>query len=173
MSEPFIGQIKNFAGNFAPRGWAFCEGQLLSVNQNQALFTILGTTYGGDGRTSFALPDLRGRVALHAGSGPGLTPRNLGARGGTQENVLSVAELPSHSHQMQASSAAASDKSPAGNLLAVSRRGDLYGNAAGPTTALANAAVASSGAGQSHANEMPFQCINYIIALEGIFPSRS
>jgi microcystin-dependent protein len=115
-----------FAGNFAPRGWALCDGQLLAISQNDALFSLLGTLYGGDGRTTFALPDLRGRVPIHAGSGPGLIPRNVGAKGGSEEVALSAAELPPHSHTLQGSTDLADSPNPEGRLVAASTTADLY-----------------------------------------------
>ncbi len=117
MSEPFVGEIRMFAGNFAPRGWAFCDGQLLAVSQNDALFSLLATVYGGDGRTTFGLPDLRGRIPIHAGTGPGLSPRRLGAKFGTEEETLTVNQLPSHSHTLQVSTAAATQNSPSGEFI--------------------------------------------------------
>jgi len=112
MSEPFVGEIRMFAGNFAPRGWAFCDGQLLAVSQNDALFSLLGTIYGGDGRTTFGLPDMRGRTPLHAGQGPGLSNRRLGAKAGAENVTLTVNQLPSHRHDWQATTALASSQSP-------------------------------------------------------------
>jgi microcystin-dependent protein len=171
MSEPFIGQIVMFAGNFAPRGWAFCDGQLLAISQYSALFSILGTTYGGDGRTTFALPDLRGRVAMHAGNGPGLSNRPLGTRGGAEEVTLNINQIPSHSHGLAASSAPAADTSPSGNLPAETRR-DAYVSGS-PNTTMATAAISNTGGSQAHTNVQPYTVVNYIIALQGIFPSRS
>jgi microcystin-dependent protein len=139
MSDAFIGSIVLFAGNFAPRGWAFCEGQLLPISNHQALFSILGTTYGGDGRTTFALPDLRGRVPLHPGNGMGLTARRLGETGGTESNHLTVAGV--HTHKE-----------------------------AGPDTVFSNVLKATSG---ELPNLPPFGCINFIICMEGVFPSRA
>lgn len=121
--EPFLGEIRWVPYNFAPRGWAFCDGQLLSISENTALFALIGTTFGGDGRTTFALPDLRGRVALHAGSGPGLTPRQLGQVGGQEQVTLTPGQMPAHSHPLNASSGAASEGSPAGNVLAATGDG--------------------------------------------------
>lgn len=170
MSEPFVGEIRMFAGNFAPRGWAYCDGQLLAVSQNDALFSLLGTIYGGDGRTTFGLPDLRGRVPIHAGSGPGLSPRRLGAKAGAEKVTLTVNQLPSHSHTWRASTSVAQNRSPTGNGLA-SPTGDLYGPATLATN-LGNSSITNTGGSRSHTNLMPFLCINFIIALFGIYPSR-
>ena len=170
MSEPFVGEIRMFAGNFAPRGWAFCDGQLLAVSQNDALFSLLGTIYGGDGRTTFGLPDLRGRIPIHAGSGPGLSPRNLGAKGGAKKVTLTVNQLPSHPHPLQASSASAISPQPQGNVPC--RAGaDMYSDDFSPVN-LSSSAVSSVGGSQSHTNLMPYLCIHFIIALFGIYPSR-
>lgn len=171
MSEPFIGQIVMFAGNFAPRGWAFCDGQLLPIAQYSALFSILGTTYGGDGRTTFALPDLRGRLPMHAGHGPGLSDRRLGARGGAENVTLTVSEIPSHNHTLGASNSPAADTAPGNNLLAENRRDAYVGGA--PNTTMNGAAIGNAGGSQPHNNMPPFLAVYYIIALQGIFPSRS
>ncbi len=171
MSEPFVGEIRMFAGNFAPRGWAFCDGQLLAVSQNDALFSLLGTIYGGDGRTTFGLPDLRGRIPIHAGSGPGLSPRMLGAKFGTEEETLTVNQLPSHSHPMQALQQNAATPNASGNMLAQTPTVDLYITDP-PFEALNTNSVTAVGGSQSHINLMPFLCINFIIALFGIYPSR-
>jgi microcystin-dependent protein len=172
MSEPFVGEIRMFAGSFAPRGWAFCDGQLLAVSQNDALFSLLGTIYGGDGRTTFGLPDLRGRIPIHAGSGPGLSPRNLGAKGGQEEVTLTVNELASHTHAIKASTAAGTQNNPAGEFLGASPNVRLYRPAA-PSVPLNAASISSLGGSQSHGNLMPFLCVNFIIALFGIYPSRN
>ena len=157
--DPFIGQIILFAGNFAPRGWALCDGQLLPIAQNQALFSILGTIYGGDGRTTFALPDLRGRAAVHAGNGPGLTPRPLGRKAGREAHT----EVPSHTHNI-AVGGEADRTTPAGNHLAEAAS---YSAAAG-----AGSLGGVGSTGQSSVDHMPpFQVVNYIIALQGVFPS--
>ena len=170
MSEPFVGEVRMFAGNFAPRGWAFCDGQLLAVSQNDALFSLLGTIYGGDGRTTFGLPDLRGRIPIHAGSGPGLSPRRLGAKAGSENETLTVNQLPSHTHTWKATTAIAQNRSPGSNALA-SPTGDLYAAVANQTS-LRSAAISNVGGSRSHSNLMPYLCINYIIALFGIYPSR-
>jgi len=170
MSEPFVGEVRMFAGNFAPRGWAFCDGQLLAVSQNDALFSLFGTIYGGDGRTTFGLPDLRGRIPIHAGTGPGLSPRRLGAKGGAEKVTLTVNQLPSHSHPLQATSANASSRNPSG--LGLSRaQFDAYHEDLDPLT-LSNKSVTNVGGSRSHTNLQPFLCINYIVALFGIYPSR-
>lgn len=170
MSEPFVGEIRMFAGNFAPRGWAFCDGQLLAVSQNDALFSLLGTIYGGDGRTTFGLPDLRGRIPIHAGTGPGLSSRRLGAKAGGENETLTTNQLPSHSHQLVASSQPAADLQPSGNLLADTTV-DIYVQE-NPNTDMAAALVSNIGGSRSHTNLMPFLCIHFIIALFGIYPSR-
>jgi microcystin-dependent protein len=171
MSEPFVGEIRMFAGNFAPRGWAFCDGQLLAVSQNDALFSLLGTIYGGDGRTTFGLPDLRGRLPIHAGTGPGLSPRRLGSKGGAEKVTLTVNQLPSHTHPMQASIDAATTPNPENNVLAETLTTTPYIQD-NLTANLNTNAVTSVGGSQSHTNLMPFLCIHFIIALFGIYPSR-
>ncbi len=175
MSEPFVGEIRMFAGNFAPRGWAFCDGQLLAVSQNDALFSLLGTIYGGDGRTTFGLPDMRGRINLHAGSGPGLSDRRLGAKGGAENVTLTTNQLPSHNHGVPVTSAVTTDRNPTGKLLAqLDPSSALYESGNEFTDAqLSSAAVENTGGSRSHSNMMPFICINYIIALFGIYPSRN
>lgn len=172
MSEPFIGEIRMFAGTFAPRGWALCDGQLLAVSQNDALFSLFGTIYGGDGRTTFGLPDLRGRVPLHQGSGPGLSPRQIGSKGGAENVTLTINELPSHTHPMQATEEPADSPQPDGRLPARSTTVDLYIND-DPTVNLETSSTTSAGGSQSHANMMPFLCVNFIVALVGIYPSRN
>jgi len=172
MSEPFIAEIRIFAGNFAPRGWALCDGQLLPIAQNTALFSLVGTIYGGDGRTDFALPDLRGRAAMHAGSGPGLSPRQLGQSGGAATVTLTHAQLPGHSHSMSASPNPSESPNPAGNALGRSVGGSAYGDATN-LVPLADAAAAEEGGNQSHNNMQPFLTVNFIIALVGLFPPRN
>ena len=171
MSEPFVGEIRMFAGNFAPRGWAFCDGQLLAVSQNDALFSLLGTIYGGDGRTTFGLPDLRGRIPIHAGHGPGLSERRLGAKGGEEKVTLTVNQLPSHGHPFTATSAPSTDNNPQGKQVGESPSVDLYIEST-PTENLSSEAVSKVGGSRSHTNLMPFLCIHFIIALVGIYPSR-
>jgi microcystin-dependent protein len=160
-----------FAGNFAPRGWALCDGQLLAVSQNDALFSLLGTIYGGDGRTTFGLPDVRGRIPIHQGQGPGLSPRNLGSKGGAEKVTLTPTTLPSHTHAWDVANANAANRSPTGNGLAQALNTD-YCDDTPSFTPMASNMVANTGGSQSHDNLMPFQCINYIIALFGIYPSR-
>jgi microcystin-dependent protein len=163
-----------FAGNFAPRGWAFCDGQLLAVSSNDALFSLLGTTYGGDGRTTFGLPDLRGRLAMHAGSGPGLTPRQLGAKSGSEKVSLAAAQVGSHTHQGTATSDAADTGTPTNALLADTGSENLYRDLTTPS-AMAVGAIGNNppSGGVSHENRMPSLCINFIVALFGVFPSRN
>lgn len=171
--DPFLGEVILFAGNFAPRGWAFCDGQLLSIAQYSALFSLLGTIYGGDGRTSFALPDLRGRTPIHAGNGPGLSNRHLGSKGGQETVTLTINQIPAHSHRINAVSSAGNDASPLNNLLANTVGLDREYSNSSPDVQMNSYMVNNSGGGQSHANMQPFLSINYIIALQGIFPSRS
>ena len=172
MSEPFVGEIRMFAGNFAPRGWAYCDGQLLAVSQNDALFSLLGTIYGGDGRTTFGLPDLRGRIPIHAGHGPGLSDRRLGAKLGSEEVTLTRNELPSHSHDWQVDNGNAVNTSPGSNGYAATLNADRYRDTATNLQAMTADMVSQVGGSQSHTNMMPFQCVHFIIALFGIYPSR-
>jgi len=171
MSEPFVGEIRMFAGNFAPRGWAFCDGQLLAVSQNDALFSLLETIYGGDGRTTFGLPDLRGRIPIHAGTGPGLSPRRLGAKLGAETVTLTVNQLPSHTHTLQGSATVANKAEPTGRVPGTSSTFDFYQSGA-PVDNMASTAVSNVGGSRSHTNLMPYLCIHFIIALVGIYPSR-
>ena len=179
MSQPFIGQIIGFAGNFAPSGWALCNGQLLSISSNAALFSILGTSFGGNGTTTFALPDLRGRVPVHAGQGPGLSPYVLGESTGTENVTLTVGQMPAHSHLVNANASNGTAPSPNGHLLAqavdsTKKSVDVYSVApASKLLTLAAATIASAGGSLPHANIQPVLAINFIIALVGIFPSRN
>lgn len=168
---PFIGEMIWVPYNFAPKGWAFCSGQLLPISQNTALFSLLGTTYGGDGRTTFALPNMQGRVMINAGQGPGLSLYDQGQTGGEATHTLTQNEMPAHSHGFQASTATGTVTTPAGNLYAASASGKQYGQ--GPTTAMSANAVAGAGGGQPHNNMMPYGTLNCIIALQGIFPPRN
>ena len=172
MSEPFIAEIKIFAGNFAPRGWAFCNGQLLPVAQNTALFSLIGTTYGGDGRTTTALPNLQGRAPMHPGRGPGLTTRRLGQNGGVETVTLTEAEAPDHTHTMSANPNPAEQPGPVGNALARSVGGSIYGDA-NNLVSLNAATVPGAGGNQAHNNVQPYLTLNFIIALQGMYPSRS
>jgi microcystin-dependent protein len=166
--DPFIGEIRLVPYNFAPKGWALCAGQLLPINQNQALFALLGTTYGGDGRTTFALPDLRGRVPVGAGQPAVGSDYPLGATGGQETVELTTPQLPGHSHHVNASSAAATTKSPASAYPA---GGGAY---AGARNARMKAAmIGLTGGGEEHENRQPYLSLNYIIALQGIFPSHN
>lgn len=179
--DPFIGQVIMFAGNFAPRGWAFCDGQLLQIAQNSALFSILGTTYGGDGRTTFGLPDLRGRTAVHEGSGPGLPVVRLGEKGGRASTTLGVANLPPHNHQathsltLKASGETGMEDDPSGHALAAS---EIYTDQ-NPTENMradlvsGTISVQNTGSGTAFDTRSPFLGLNYIIALIGTFPSRN
>lgn len=171
MSEPFVGEIRMFAGNFAPRGWAFCDGQLLAVSQNDALFSLLGTIYGGDGRTTFGLPDMRGRIPIHAGQGPGLSMHKLGQKSGSERETLTVDQLSSHSHQLFGTGQTADTTDPGNNIPAQSTTITRFTTAA-PDNQLASTAAANIGGSQPHSNTMPFLCVHFIIALFGIYPSR-
>ena len=172
MSEPFIGEIRPFGFNFAPTGWVQCNGQLLPIAQNTALFSILGTTYGGDGRTTFALPNLQGIVAMGAGQGPGLTNRNLGETGGSETVTLTTQQIPPHNHPANCNAGNGNQLSPVGNFLAQDVGVSMeYGNA-GPSQ-MAAGAVGNVAGDQPHNNLQPFQVLNYCIALQGIFPPRS
>ena len=165
MAEPFLSEIRIMSFNFAPKGWAMCDGQLLPINQNQALFSLLGTTYGGDGRVNFALPDLRARVPIHLGSG-----HTLGERGGEQAHTLLISELPMHTHVQQASPSTGDAVNPTGAVLAA--MSNAYRGADNATT-LNPASVTDVGGGQAHENMQPFLVLTFCIALQGIFPSSS
>ena len=170
----YLGQIFMFAGTFAPRGSAFCDGQILPISTNTALFSLLGTTYGGNGVTTFALPDLRGRVPMGAGSGPGLTPRTLGERSGAETITLTVNQLPSHTHTatLNVSTAAATATSPSGNVLAAAER-EVYAPSASMVAASASAVtVQAAGGGQPVSVMQPYLVISFCIATQGIYPSR-
>ena len=164
MAEPFLSEIRIFSFVFAPKGWALCNGQLLPINQNQALFSLLGTTFGGDGRVNFALPDLRARVPIHVGSG-----HTLGEKGGEQAHTLSIAEIPTHTHVLNGTNTDGTQVVPVGNLLARSAT-QLYAPPAN-LAAMNAASVGNTGGSQAHLNMQPFLTLSFCIALQGIFPS--
>lgn len=170
-NTPFIGEVAWVPYNFAPRGWAFCDGQLLPISQNTALFSLVGTTYGGDGRTTFALPDVRSRTIMHEGQGPGLTPRRLGEEFGAENVTLTEAQMPAHSHDQRASSGGAMTSDPVGNALASTGRTRIYSDA--PNVDMNSGNIASTGSGQPHNNMQPYTVLNCIIALQGLYPSRN
>lgn len=172
MADPFLAEIKIFGFNFPPRNWAFCAGQLLPISQNTALFALVGTQYGGDGRTTFGLPNLQGIVPIHQGNGPGLSPRVVGQTGGVETVTLSVAQMPAHTHAAVCNSAPGNDYGPANDVWAQDAGG---GNeyAAAASGQMNTAALTPAGGGQPHNNLQPFLSINYCIALAGIFPPRS
>lgn len=174
MSDPYIGQIILFGGNYAPLNWAFCDGSLLSIAENAVLFAILGTTYGGDGQVTFALPDLRGRAPVHAGSGPGpgLSPYSIGEVGGLETVTLSTNHLPAHTHpvKIEVRNEGATQSRPGGNILAA---GNNYDAPASADTSLGGVSAGPVGGNLPHENRQPYLACNYIIALEGIFPPHS
>jgi len=178
MSEPFLGEIRMVGFNFAPLGWALCNGQQLAINQYTALFSLLGTTYGGNGTTTFNLPDLQGRVAIHQGNGAGLSPYVIGQQAGTENVTLALNQMPSHNHTVAVNDQPANANNPTGAILAAGNTGgrpptltNEYTNAAATGT-LAAAAVSLAGGNLPHANIQPYLTVNFIIALTGIFPSR-
>ena len=166
MSEPFLAEVRMVGFNFAPRGWAFCDGQIMPIDQNQSLYSLLGTTYGGDGRTSFALPDLRGRTPIHVGNG-----HNEGEKSGEETHALSSDEMPAHDHTAMASSDNATAATPADNVL--SRTTATVYHTPTSLTSLNSQSVSSVGTGQGHDNMMPYIAVNFCIALQGLFPSRN
>ncbi|MEO0825208.1 MAG: tail fiber protein [Cyanobacteria bacterium J06635_1] len=175
MADPFIGEIRLFAGNFAPRGWAFCNGTSMSVSQNTALFSILGTTYGGNGRTNFELPDLQGRVPIHEGTGSGLPTYRLGQHGGSETETFTESQMPSHNHAEIAvpllPTQGGGSEDPANHALGLAVGAQVYGEPAN-LVAMDSSSLASTGGGQSRDNMQPYLTINFIIALEGTYPSR-
>ena len=172
MSEPFIAEIKIWAGNFAPRGYAFCDGQLLPIAQNTALFSLIGTTYGGDGRTTTALPNLQGRAPMHPGTGPGLTTRRLGEKVGAETVTLSEAQMPNHTHTLRATVSRGAAGTPQGNAFNRSV-GDAAYNTPADLTGMAKEMAELTGGSQAHNNVQPFLTLSFIIALQGIYPQRS
>lgn len=174
MSQPFVAEIKMFAGNFAPKGYAFCNGQILPISQNTALFSLLGTTYGGDGKTTFALPNLQGSVPLDQGTGPGLTQRVLGEVGGSTAVTLLNSEMPAHSHLPNCNSTGGGQAGPGGNVwgkIPGKTAPQVYSSNA-PDVAMASNAVGITGSGLPHNNRQPYLAVSFIIALQGIFPAR-
>jgi microcystin-dependent protein len=172
MADPFVAEIRIFPFNFAPRGWAWCDGQLLPLSQNTALFSLLGTTYGGDGKSTFALPDLQGRAPMHPGQGPGLSLHDLGETGGSETVTLLESEIPAHTHTLRASSDPANSRNPDGRALARTVGGFAYGSPAS-LVPLAPEAVTPAGGGQPHNNMQPYLTFYFCIALQGVFPPRS
>jgi microcystin-dependent protein len=165
VAQPYVGEIRMFAGNFAPAGWMFCEGQLLPISENETLFNLIGTTYGGDGQETFALPDLRGRLPIHQGNS-----FVLAETGGAEEITLTTQQIPAHSHPLVAANAVGNDPNPQSNLLAESTVVSMY-QAAAPATAMAPQSVGPVGGSQPHTNFQPYLCVDFIISLFGIFPS--
>jgi microcystin-dependent protein len=177
MSDPYYGEIRMFAGNYAPLNWALCDGQLVNVSDNNALFSLLGTLYGGNGSTTFGLPDLRGRLPVHQGQGPGLTNRPLGQSYGAETASVTTAQIPGHTHPLQASTnpATAAAPSPTLVLAAAVAPDEIYASTTDQTkiNKLADAAVLATGGDQTHSNLMPALCLSFIICLLGIYPERS
>ena len=175
MADPFVAEIRIFPFNFAPTGWAFCDGQLMPLSQNTALFSLLGTTYGGDGKSNFALPDLQGRAPMHPGQGPGLSLHDLGETGGSETVTLLEPETPAHTHALRADAADPADvQAPSSAVvLARSSGGNAYTTNTVGLVSLANAALAPAGGDQPHNNMMPYLTLNFCIALQGVFPPRS
>lgn len=171
MSEPFLAEIRIVGFNFAPRSWAFCDGQILPINQNQSLYSLLGITYGGNGETSFALPDLRGRTPIHVGASNG-TSHQQGQRSGEETHTLSSAEMPQHSHDLMIKNDIGENTLPAGNSLAASEYETRYSTNVGGE-AMSSEIITNVGGGQAHNNMQPYLALNYCIALQGLFPSRN
>ncbi len=165
MAQPYVGEIRMFAGNFAPAGWMFCEGQLLPISENETLFQLIGTTYGGDGESTFALPDLRGRLPIHMGNG-----FILAETGGAEEVTLTVNQIPSHTHALLASTDVATNPAPTSSVLSTTSTFDMYVDSA-PSAAMAPGSIGPVGGNQPHSNFQPYLCVDFIISLFGIFPS--
>jgi microcystin-dependent protein len=174
MSEPFVAEIRIFAGNFAPRGWAFCDGQLLPISQNTALFSLIGTTYGGDGRTTTALPNMKGRAPMHPGRGPGLTDRRLGQKTGVETVTLTESQIPNHNHGLRAVASRGATAMPT-NLTAFAEGFPtaVYETSDTDLVDMSAQTLATTGGDQSHDNLQPYLVLNFIIALVGLYPSRS
>lgn len=176
MSDPFLGEIRMFGGNYAPRGWAFCNGQIMSISQNSPLFAILGVTYGGNGQSTFALPNMQGRTPMHWGTGAGLSPHSLGEMSGTETVTLLSTQMPAHNHQILAANEEGNNFTPGGNTLAGTTgsggNANTYFNGS-PNTNLNLASMGVAGGNQPHSNMSPYLCVSFIIALQGIFPPRN
>jgi len=174
MADPFVAEIRIFGFNFAPTGWAQCNGQILPISQNTALFSLLGTTYGGDGKSNFALPDMQGNAPMHPGQGPGLTERFLGEQSGVETITLLVSEIPLHTHNlMAAGSDPAESNDPTNNAMARSKNGNAYTDTLNPLTQMAFQALPPAGGSLPHNNMQPYLTLNFNIALQGVFPPRS
>jgi len=174
MADPFVAEIRIFPFNFAPTGWAFCDGQIMPISQNTALFSLLGTTYGGNGQTTFALPDLQGAAPMHPGQGPGLSLHDLGETGGSETVTLIESEMPAHAHGLQASIQPGEDPAPGGEALGRSVGASLYQTATNQNLGqLAPQAIGTAGGSQPHNNLMPYLVLNFCIALQGVFPPRT
>jgi microcystin-dependent protein len=175
MADPFVAEIRIFPFNFAPKGWAFCDGQLLPISQNTALFSLLGTTYGGDGKSNFALPDMQGNAPMHPGQGPGLSLHDLGETGGSQTVTLLESEMPSHPHTMRGGSDVSDNNNPTNNIAAppIGRGNNLYITTTSPLVGMNPAALTPAGGDQPHNNMQPYLTLNFCIALQGVFPPRT
>ena len=173
MADPFVAEIRIFPFNFAPKGWAWCDGQLMPLSQNTALFSLLGTTYGGNGKSNFALPNLQGRAPMHPGQGPGLSLHDLGETGGSETVSLLESEIPSHPHTLMSNGATANRTNPIGNALARVAGAAPYAPAAGPTASMAPESLAPAGGDAPHNNMQPYLTFYFCIALQGVFPPRS
>jgi microcystin-dependent protein len=172
MSQPYVGEIRMFGGNFAPNGWSFCDGSILPISENETLFQLIGTTYGGDGQSTFALPDLRSRVPIHAGNGPGTT-FTLAQTGGTETVTVTTPQMPTHGHALIANNNAANTATPANGYLARASTIQAFVGNDPPTDSLLPTTITNSGGNQPHENMQPFLCVNFIISLYGIFPSQN
>lgn len=172
MSDPYLGQLSMFAGNFAPRGWSLCDGQLLPIAQYTALFSLLGTIYGGDGRTTFGLPDMRGRLPVHHGNGPGLTSRRIGESFGSETVALTANTNAAHNHTFEMSTSSGTGSDLTNGYIGASPNVRMF-RPISPNTNLSQATFSNIGSSQPHPNMMPYQCVNFIIALQGVFPSRT
>lgn len=174
MADCTVGEIRMFAGTFAPLNWAFCEGQLLSIDNNQELYSLMGTTYGGDGRATFGLPDFRGRLPMHFGNGPGLSTRPIGSKFGAETETLTPRQIPNHNHPMQASLDAPTTRNPQDAIICTDPNTMFYHPSEDPgrLTDFPQSAVSFNGGGQAHSNMMPCACIHFIIALKGVYPQR-
>jgi microcystin-dependent protein len=169
---PYVGEIRMFAGNFAPNGWMFCEGQTLPISENEVLFQLIGTTYGGDGEETFNLPNLASRVPIHMGTGPDGTTYQIGEMAGTEQETLTTQQIPSHTHPLTASAGTATSQDPT-NLMLAGTQAQTYTNLTDALTTMAANSIGPAGGSQPHENTQPFLCINFIISLFGVFPSQT